>query len=99
MLNNLSLALQLSPSLYWLHKFQYAAVGMGNGTGIPWDTNPGTWDWDWDWFSWDAWVWNKYRLDSPETKISGTTKSQALGPLGTLVPWDFVVSSHAHPWC
>ena len=54
------------------------------------DTNLGPWDWDWDWFSWDAWNWDKYRLDSPGTKISGTAKSQAFGPLGTHIgiSWD-----------
>ena len=62
--------------------------GMGNGSGIPWDLRPETWDWDWDWISLDAWDWDKYRWDSPGTKISGTAKSQALGTLGTLVPWD-----------
>ena len=44
--------------------------GMGKGTGIPWNFCPGTWDRDWDWFSWDAWDWEKYRLDSPGTKNS-----------------------------
>ena len=64
------------------------------------DTNPGTWDRDWDWFSWDAWDWDKYRWDSPGTKISGTAKSQALGPLGTLksLGQKSLVPSHAHPW-
>lgn len=53
----------------------------------------GQWDWDlmgfvsrdrnlgtWDWFSWDARDWDKYCWDSPGTKISETSKSQALGP-------------------
>ena len=72
--------------IIWSH---WPEPEMGNGTWIPLDTNPGTWDWDWDLFSWYTWDWDKYRWDSPGTKISGTAKSQALGPLGTLVPWDF----------
>ena len=54
--------------------YQGWAMGLGSMGFVSRDTNHGTCDWDWDWLSWDAWT-----LDSSETKICGTGKSQAHG--------------------